>query len=666
MGDLIGNAIDGALYFVPQRTFERVKRLDGPAPNRAALFAELCRINTLYMIARAGSGHIGSSFSSVDIVSWIILQELDGRAPNQLGDLYFSSKGHDVPALYAALIGVGTLPAGALHTLRQLDGLPGHPDVATAGIVANTGSLGMGISKAKGMVLAHRQRHERRRIFVLTGDGELQEGQIWESLGSAVQRRMDEITVIVDHNKLQSDSYVKATSDLGDLPAKFASFGWHVSRVDGHDMAAFAQVLNELRTVEGRPKVVIADTIKGRGVSFMEHTHTPEDGLYRYHSGAPDATAYRRALLELCERIGPLLERQGCGPLVLERSQPVRKPAGAASAERLIPAYSAALLAQADRHGNMIVLDADLAVDIGVQPFKERHPERFIECGIAEMDMVSQAGGLALRGALPVCHSFACFLSTRPNEQIYNNASERTRVVYVAALAGLLPAGPGHSHQCVRDIAALGAVPGLTMIQPCSARETELALRYALEACDGSSYLRLTSIPWPIPFTLPADYELRPGRGVSVRAGRDAAIIAYGPVMLSQAWLAAEALSRQHRIEVEVVNLPWLNRVDAAWLGELIGARRWLFTLDDHLVMGGQGQLLCASLLESGLGAVRVRRFGVVGLPACGAPADVLRHHGLDAESLSRAMIACWNGAATQGVAAAQNIGDAVGTPLTM
>lgn len=641
MGDQVGDELTGNLYFVPQRSFDRVRRLPALSEHKAALFADLCRINVLYMVARAGSGHLGSSFSSLDLVSWIVLHELDPQAPNRAGDLYFSSKGHDVPGLYAALAAVGALPPNVLHGLRQFGGLPGHPDVGTPGIVTNTGSLGMGISKAKGMVLAHRARGERRRVFVLTGDGELQEGQIWESLATAAHLRMDEITVVVDHNKLQSDTFVAATNDLGDLAGKFASFGWHVARVDGHDLGQIGRVFRELAAVEMQPKVVIADTIKGRGVSFMEHTQlTAADAIYRYHSGAPDASSYRRALLELSDRVGPLLEREGCGPLVLERAAPRQSvpPQRATKPERMIDAYSAALLDAGARHPQLTVLDADLAVDLGLMPFKRQFPERFVECGIAEMDMVSQAGGMALRGLLPVCHSFACFLSARPNEQIYNNASERTKVLYVAGLAGLLPAVPGHSHQGVRDIAALSGVPRLCMLAPSGPSEVCLALDYALEGHEGSTYLRLCSLPWELPFRMPAQAKLSPGRGVSVRSGRDAVIIAYGPVMLTQAYLAAERLATHHGFDLEVVALPWLNHVDAAWLERLLDGRRWLFTLDDHYVAGGQGQLLAATVAESGLGSVSVLRFGVSGLPACGPPSDVLRHHGLDAAGLSEVM----------------------------
>ncbi|HXK18058.1 MAG TPA: 1-deoxy-D-xylulose-5-phosphate synthase N-terminal domain-containing protein, partial [Polyangiaceae bacterium] len=227
MGDLIGDAVEGNLYWVGPAELRRLRELEvGPA-SRAQLLADACRLNALYMIARAGSGHIGSSFSSLDIVTWLHLEELNrdgGRG------LYFSSKGHDAPGLYSLLIALEQLPLESIHRLRQLDGLPGHPDVGTAGIVTNTGSLGMGISKAKGFALAQRFLDQPGRIYVLTGDGELQEGQIWESLISAANLKLHEICAIVDHNKLQSDTFVEKTSSLGDLPAKFQSFDWHVKR----------------------------------------------------------------------------------------------------------------------------------------------------------------------------------------------------------------------------------------------------------------------------------------------------------------------------------------------------------------------------------------------------------------------------------------------------
>ncbi len=556
------------LLYVPLAELTRLRTLPVAPAHRAATFAAACRINTLYMIARAGSGHIGTSFSSQDVVAWLFLEELR-RSPDPGGpcDRFFSSKGHDVPALYAVLIGLGLLPFDRLHQLRRLGGLPGHPDVSVAGIEANTGSLGMGISKAKGMVLANRLLGREERIFVMTGDGELQEGQIWESLPTAARLGLGELTVIVDRNQIQSDTWVADTSDLGDLGAKFRAFGWHVDRCDGHDMAALGQALARLRALPDRPKLLIADTLKGKGVSFMEPAGMDPDAadptarLYRYHSGAPGDDVYAKAVAELIDAANGLLRAGGAAELHLERvERPVTRATEAV--QRLVGAYGRALVREAERNPRLVVLDADLVLDCGLIPFRERFPERFIECGIAEQDMVSQAGGLALRGLLPVVHSFACFLSTRPNEQIYNNATERTRVIYVASLAGLLPAGPGHSHQSVRDVAILGSIPGLELIEPSTEAEVELAVDYCVNRAAGSSYLRLVSIPAEVPYRLPDGYRLEPGRGVTVREGRDAVVIAYGPIMLSQAYRAAELLAGRAALEVAVVNLPWLNRVD--------------------------------------------------------------------------------------------------------
>src|ERR671919_124543 len=159
------------LVYVPAAELERIRALNVGAVERAAIFAAACRINALYMIGKAGSGHLGTTFSSMEIVSWLHLEELrladERQAPI---DRYFSSKGHDVPALYAVLIGIGRLPFDMIHTLRRLDGLPGHPDIGTPGIAANTGSLGMGISKAKGFVTANRLQGRRGEVYVLTGD----------------------------------------------------------------------------------------------------------------------------------------------------------------------------------------------------------------------------------------------------------------------------------------------------------------------------------------------------------------------------------------------------------------------------------------------------------------------------------------------------------------
>lgn len=631
MGDLIGRAVDGTLYWIGPAELRRLRELDVAPAARAQLLADACRVNALYMIARAGSGHIGSSFSSLDIVTWLHLEQLV-RAP-QGHDLYFSSKGHDAPGLYALLIALEELPFELLHRLRQQGGLPGHPDVGTPGIVTNTGSLGMGISKAKGLALAQRFSNQRGRIYVMTGDGELQEGQIWESLISAANWRLGELCAIVDHNKLQSDTFVEKTSSLGDLEAKFRSFGWHVERVNGHDFHELAGALRRAERVESRPQVIIADTIKGKGVSFMEHTWLDSDvAQYRFHSGAPNTALYRQAVEELLGRLYRQTQQLGISQLRLEHASAPERPSVAAT-HKLIPAYARALEREVQRSPQLVVLDADLVVDTGQMPARELCPERFIECGIAEMDMVSMAGGLALRGLLPVCHSFACFLSTRANEQIYNNATERTHVVYVASLAGVLPGGPGHSHQSVRDISAVGAVPGLVAVAPSTEAEVERALAWCCREHRGPAWLRLESVPCQVPFEVP-DAPLELGVGHVLRPGVDALFIGYGPTLLSEAWRAADALL-EDGLRVGVIALPWLNHLSSWWLLRVISGVKHVFSLDNHLPQGGQGDRIAEVMaLATGAKLPRLHRFAVEGLPACGSASDVLRRHGLDAWSL--------------------------------
>jgi transketolase len=535
------------------------------------------------------------------------------------------------------MVGVGLLPEDLLHRLRRLGGLPGHPDVDTPHMPFNTGSLGMGISKAKGVVYANRQAGREENVFVMTGDGELQEGQIWESLGPAANRRLGEIIAIVDHNKLQSDIWVSKVSDLGDLEAKFTSFGWHVQRCDGHNFGALESCIAAAKAETDRPSVIIADTVKGKGVSFMESTaHPDDDTLYRYHSGAPSDAEYEKAHEELLARVSGLLESLDAEPLAMEAPPEPDLPLAPPESPQSLPkAYAEALLEQGRAKEKLVVLDADLMLDCGLIPFREAFPDRFVECGIAEQDMVSQAGAMARKGLTPIAHSFACFMTPRANEQIYNNATEGTKVIYAGFLAGLLPAGPGHSHQSVRDIGILSGVPGLTLIEPSCEVEVAMALDYAVNVNENSSYIRLVSIPCDIPYALPENYRFVPGRGCVLREGREAVLFAYGPVMLPLALQAADLLQPEG-IALQVVNLPWLNKVDEVWLSETVDGATSLFTLDNHYRAGGQGQMLAAALAENGLMQGRTLvRFGLDEVPECGRNDEVLAHHGLDAKTLA-------------------------------
>lgn len=632
------------ISLIPAEEFHRIINTVNDKYQKLALTADMCRANTLATVKRAGSGHLGSSFSAMDIITLLFYSEMNTvdlgfEHPDR--DIYFSSKGHDVPGLYAVLYSLNILPRERFLKLRRLGGTCGHPDVSIPGIEANSGSLGMGISKAKGMAIARSLKDRGGRIFVMTGDGELQEGQIYEALQTAAHQGVANLTVIVDHNTVQSDKLVSEISDPGDLESRLRGFGWHVSRCNGHDFAQLDAVFTKFRNIFNTPKILIADTIKGCGVSFMEHPRALKDGngLYRWHSGAPDDRSFQKAYEEITTRINRRLEALNLSPLVIEPVSMEKKITGRVTDEYVADAFGKTLVEMGGKHKNLVVLDADLSADCRLRPFEKKYPERFIENGIAEQDMVSTAGGLALEGLLPVVNTFGAFLAARSNEQIYTNTCEKTKIIYVCHYAGLIPAGPGSSHQSLRDISLFGALPDVVIIEPCNALETRLALEYCVEEAGESCVLRLVIGPSPGLIELPAGYQIKKGRGVTLIHGDTAVLFAYGPVMLHEAIGAAQIL-RQNDFHLKVVNMPWLNRMDRQWLEHTITPCDAICVLEDHAPIGGLGDRLLNFLVDAQLlGTKRFIKLAVEGYPAWGTPAEVLKYHGLDGASIARKIL---------------------------
>jgi transketolase len=656
------------IRLIPESEFVRVRQAAGDRFARHAALSEMSRLNVLAAVKRAGSGHLGSSLSALDIVVWLYdevlnVTEVGPESPDR--DIFFSSKGHDVPGFYAVLHSHGIVPEEKLLLLRRMGGLDGHPDASIRGVEVNSGSLGMGISKGRGFAYAKRKLGRGGRVYVMTGDGELQEGQNYEALQGAAHHAQSNLTVIVDHNKVQSDKTVEEILGLGDLEEKFASFGWRVARCDGHDMAAVDRILTEFRAETGRPQILIADTIKGKGVSFMEHpvSLVTGKGLYGWHAGAPDDDSFAKACAEVLGRIETRFAELGLSAVETKVVVPAKKqaappplsvmnelgePVSLAARDRheqgetteyVADAYGEELIAIGARRPDVVVLDADLAADCRTRRFENTWPDRFLENGIAEQDMVSMAGGMALSGLLPVVNSFASFLCSRANEQIYNNASERTKIIYVAHYAGMVPAGPGKSHQSIRDISLLGALPNLVIVEPGFAAETKAVLRWAVDDATENVGIRLIIGPSPRRLSPPADYALAFGRGTALTTGAHALLLTYGPVMLNEALVAAEILVEQG-VGLRIVDMPWLNRFDLAWLAECVAPYRTVYVLEDHSPVGGLADRLLAGMHPAGLlEGRRIHVLGVEGYPACGTPVEALRAHSLDGASIAARVI---------------------------
>ena len=259
--------------------------------------AKLLRRHIIEMTAEAGSGHPGGSLSSADIVTALHFKVLrhDPRNPHWPDrDRFILSKGHAAPLLYAALAESGYFPVAELLTLRKLGSrMQGHTDRGiTPGVEMSSGALGQGLSFGIGVALAARLDNQKHRVYVLLGDGECDEGQVWEAAMAAAHYKLDSITAIVDRNGLQIDGWCCDVMNTEPLPDKWRAFGWHTIEVDGHDMGQLIDAFEQAKKVKGQPTVIIARTVKGKGVSFMEN-------VAGFHGKAPTADEAKRALKEL-------------------------------------------------------------------------------------------------------------------------------------------------------------------------------------------------------------------------------------------------------------------------------------------------------------------------------------------------------------------------------
>jgi len=256
------------------------------------------RRDILVMLEKAGSGHTGGSLSMVEILLSLYYQKMDFD-PERPGwrqrDKFILSKGHGCPALYAVLADQGFFPKEELGTLRKLGSrLQGHPQLGLPGLEISSGSLGQGLSIAAGFALADKMDKVDARVYCMMGDGETNEGQVWEAAATAAHYKLDNLCGIIDFNRLQIDGWCCEVKDQGEYLSKWENFGWHAVEVDGHDLEALGRVFDEMRSVKGKPQVVIAHTIKGKGVSFIENKA-------EWHGVAPKPDQLEKALAELDE-----------------------------------------------------------------------------------------------------------------------------------------------------------------------------------------------------------------------------------------------------------------------------------------------------------------------------------------------------------------------------
>lgn len=579
-----------------------------------------CRLNALTMIQYAGSGHVGSSFSVIDLLLSINVIISEGKVERSTSEsIFFTSKGHDAPGLYAVMHALGALRDDDLFTLRRLDGLPGHPEVGIAGVPTNTGSLGMGISKAKGFIYGARVLgKDDPNVFVILGDGELQEGQIWESMATVSRDSLKSLFVLVDGNAIQSDRWTERTNPLGNLKMRVESFGWNYLECDGHN---FDELIRTLLTASksNKPKFIFAKTTKGSGVDKFQLFS--KDGLfYKYHSGAVSESDYRDAIEELLQKINKVEDKVSLN----YSSVPVSIPEDMSIKPRnhnLIDVWADLLLKACLDDSKLVAMDADLSYDTGTYKVAQALPRQYLQFGIAEQDMVSTSGTMALSGITPLVHSFASFLTTRGFEQIFNNSTEKTRIIYLGFLAGILPSAPGHSHQAVNDLALMRSIPNMNIYEPACGAELAIAFEKALRV-ESPSYIRMGSfeVATELPqYNRSSAFQIR-------QEGESNLIITSGPSGVNWALAAAQLDILASICVVSRLSITEPLEEDDI---EFVSKYKKIYVLENHLPHLGTYVELLRIKANGLLQSTQISRIGINDTPANGQAEEVLLFHQL-------------------------------------
>ena len=595
------------------------------------------RIDSVRATTEAGSGHPTTCCSAADITAAVFFSEMryDPRHPeNPDNDRFVLSKGHAAPLLYAAWAEAGIIPREDVLKLRRFDSdLEGHPTPRLPWVDVATGSLGQGLCAGVGIALNARRIGSDYRTYVLLGDGETAEGSVWEAAQAAVHDKLDSLCGIIDVNALGQSRATQFAHDIDAYVVRWRAFGWHVVAIDGHDMDAILLAFDEARSTKGRPTMLVAKTIKGKGVSFVE-------GKNGWH-GKPFKKGEEadKALAELQSQFVP--EEL---PAAQPRPRSVPRPAAKAPAPLGPPAYSlgdkvatreaygAAIARLGANDDRIVALDADVGNSTFSDKFEQQHPKRFFQNYIAEQVMIGAAMGLAARGAIPFPSTFAAFL-TRASDFIRMAAISSTNIKMAGSHAGVSIGEDGPSQMALEDLAMMRAQPNITVLYPCDAVSTDrLVERMAYHG--GPAYMRTSRPKTPVIYG-PDDVFIVGGLNVLREAGGDVATVVAAGVTVFEALDAHDQLQKQG-ISIRVIDLYSVQPLDTATLVRCARETKGrLITVEDHYVAGGIGDAVASAVAGHGFS---VHRLAVREIPRSGAPEQLLDYYGISARHIVEAV----------------------------
>ncbi|MFI6654209.1 transketolase [Streptomyces sp. NPDC050523] len=595
--------------------------------------AQQLRVDGVRAAQAAGSGHPTSSMSAADLMAVLMANHFryDFERPAHPGnDRFVLSKGHASPLLYAAYKAAGAIDDEELLTFRKLGSrLEGHPTPRRLPWVETaTGSLGQGLPVGVGIALSgKRLDHADYRVWVLCGDSEMAEGSIWEAAEQAAYERLDNLTAIVDVNRLGQRGETRHGHDLDAYARRFQAFGWHTIEVDGHDVDAIDRAYGEALSTTGQPTAVIARTLKGKGVEAVQD----REGLHG--KPLPDAD---EAIAELGGRRDLRVQVQeppAARMLHAVRAGHVELPRydkGDEVATR--NAYGEALAALGGGRGDVVVLDGEVGDSTRSEFFAKEHPERYFECYIAEQQMVAAAVGLASRGWVPYAGTFAAFL-TRAHDFVRMASVSGAGINLVGSHAGSAIGQDGPSQMGLEDLAMMRAVHGSTVLYPCDANQTA-QLVAAMAGCEGIRYLRTSRGESKVIYG--PDEEFPVGGSKVLRSSSDdrLTLVAAG-VTVPEALAAADALDGDG-IQARVIDLYSVKPVDRETLRRAAEDTGCLITVEDHHEEGGIGDAVLDAFLD-GRPVPRLVRLAVRTMPGSASPEEQLHAAGIDAEAIAAA-----------------------------
>jgi transketolase len=601
-------------------------------PDRAVLAEHSRRVreHIVDMCAGPEGGHLGGSMSLVEILVTLYFAVLRGdqaEPPGPGRDVLILSKGHGAIGLYAVLAERGLLPVAELAGYAQPGGrLMGHPVRAVPGVDMPTGSLGHGLALGNGFALSARHSGADGRCFVVMGDGELQEGSVWEAAMATSSLGLGNLTAVVDRNGLQITGRTEDTIGLEPLSDRWRSFGWSVLDVDGHDPAGLLAAFAAAEAESGRPTVLIARTVKGRGLPFIENR---KEG----HYARLGERQHRRAMTALRAATGHNADAPPATGAAARR--PVRPGPSAASPRSARETYRDTLTGLMAADPRLFCLDSDTGLFAGTD--FGTAADRYVNLGIAEHNLIGMAAGLAASGRLPYVNTMATFATTRALEAVKIDVAYNQLPVRLAVTHGGLAAGHlGPTHHALEDIAVMRALPGMTVVVPADADQTELAVRHTRDL-PGPLYLRLgKAATRPLADVIPAVPPFELGVAQPLRAGRDLLIVACGPHPVLAALGAAELLAGDG-IEAAVLNLHTVRPLDVAGLAAAAAPVAGVITVEEHWRSGGVGAAVAETLAEHA--PTRIVRIGMPDtfVTRVGGQEELLRHYGITDTEIVRA-----------------------------